>query len=1210
VNERQNELGAVLAEVRRRWNRRARLSAWTVGAAAATTMFAVGAFTVWLLASEGLALSFVVLLVTALVLVTLACAVWPTRRAPSDLQLARYIEERAGGLDDVVVTAVQHGQTGSPIARGLAHAAARSVDDVGLDRVISAEVLRRAAIGAAIATVALAVGFAAFAPTMGRGAAIAVAYVLPARLLIDVTPGTSKVRAGSPLTITARVRGLDAGLVPELKHGSGEDAGTVRMTPAADGSFTATFDRVTTSFPYFVIAGPARSDEFAIEVIRPARVTRIDVRYTYPQGLGLEPRVEEDRGDIYGPAGTTVDLTVTTDKPVARGAITMADGGTLALGAGAQVLTVSMPIRADGSYRVALTDVDGLENPGDTEYFIRMLNDRPPDVRVMRPGGDKQVSPLEEVTIEARADDDFGVAALEIVFQVPGRKDTVVPFQTGRAVTASGQHMVQLEDLGVKPGDFVTYYARARDVGQGRRGTETRSDIFFLEVKPFEEVFVAAQSQAMGMQGGGSQLEDLAEAQKEIIAATWKLDARARRARDAGSAKDIKSVAEAQTELRARASEAAGDVSAAMADPRRRRMRPGQASAPGGDDPMARAVEAMGRAAGALDKLKTADALPFEMAALEQLLKADSDVQRRQVSRQQAGGNGSNRQQPDISTLFDQQLRKQQETNYETPNDTETREEEKPEDDPLARLRELARRQEALQRAQQDLARSRDRLSEDDVKRQLERLTREQQQLTEQANDLSKQMQQSSPQRSADEQQRQQGAKSQQQSSSNGGSQSQQSGSQGQSSSSRRLKEIAEQMKNAASDLRRQDPDQASARSGEAVEQLRDLSRQMERARPDERRRAMGDLQFEARQLADAERRLANETERLAPGTGADETRRRLAAEQERLADRTDRLRDAARQMSEPAAGGTGDQSESEARQAAQQAARDLERERLSERMRAAAEAIRKPGSAGGQGSQGREMARALDRIAGQLGSAAGTSDQETERLSEQLARTSELRDQIGELERTIEALDREARQGQQGGRPQSDAQGQRRPSGQQGQQSPQGQQGQQGEPGQQAGQEAGQASSQSSPSAQQGQSGREGSTGEQGGADGGRGGQLARLQREASDRMREAQRTAGELRQQNPDMRNSPATPEDWYPSLSAPGTESFKQDFTKWESLKKNLLMALERTESRLASQLREREGRERLNVGGHQGVSDEYREMVDRYYQSLASPRKPPR
>ena len=164
----------------------------------------------------------------------------------------------------------------------------------------------------------------------------------------------------------------------------------------------------------------------------------------------------------------------------------------------------------------------------------------------MRPGGDRQVTPLEEVVIAASADDDFGLAALDIVFQVPGQKDTVLPIPTGRAVAAAGEHLIQLEALGVTPGDFVTYYARARDVGQGRRGTESRSDIFFLEVKPFEETFTAAQSQAMGMAGGSPDVQELAEAQKQIIAATWKLDARARRARDARSEADIRAVAEAQ----------------------------------------------------------------------------------------------------------------------------------------------------------------------------------------------------------------------------------------------------------------------------------------------------------------------------------------------------------------------------------------------------------------------------------------------------------------------------------------------------------------------------------------------------------------------------------------------------------------------------------------------------------------------------------------
>ena len=64
-------------------------------------------------------------------------------------------------------------------------------------------------------------------------------------------------------------------------------------------------------------------------------------------------------------------------------------------------------------------------------------------------------------------------------------------------------------------------------------------------------------------------------------------------------------------------------------------------------------------------------------------------------------------------------------------------------------------------------------------------------------------------------------------------------------------------------------------------------------ARGVERRRAAGDLQLEARQIADAERRLGNEASRTAAGEAGEDARRKLAAEQERLADRTERLGDA-----------------------------------------------------------------------------------------------------------------------------------------------------------------------------------------------------------------------------------------------------------------------------------------------------------------------------
>ena len=199
------------------------------------------------------------------------------------------------------------------------------------------------------------------------------------------------------------------------------------------------------------------------------------------------------------------------------------------------------------------------------------------------------------------------------------------------------------------------------------------------------------------------------------------------------------------------------------------------------------------------------------MDALNQLLKAAAEIRRRQVMRQQAqgGGGNGNRQTPDLSTLFDQELRKQQQTNYETPTSSETKGEEKKADDPLDAIcasSRAGRRRSARQ--QHDLAQNRERLAEDELKRQLERLTREQNELRQQAEELAQQMQ-AVPSAGA--------------------------GSRGRAArapgpTARRCGSISEEMRNAASDLRRQDPQQASARGDRALQQLRNLERQMQGA--------------------------------------------------------------------------------------------------------------------------------------------------------------------------------------------------------------------------------------------------------------------------------------------------------------------------------------------------------------------------------------------
>ena len=81
------------------------------------------------------------------------------------------------------------------------------------------------------------------------------------------------------------------------------------------------------------------------------------------------------------------------------------------------------------------------------------------------------------------------------------------------------------------------------------------------------------------------------------------------------------------------------------------------------------------------------------------------------------------------------------------------------------------------------------------------------------------------------------------------------------------MRDVSDEMRNAASELRRQDPGQASARGNRALEKLRELQQQLESAaRPDDRRRALGEMQLEARQLADAQRQIASELGKTAPG--------------------------------------------------------------------------------------------------------------------------------------------------------------------------------------------------------------------------------------------------------------------------------------------------------------------------------------------------------
>lgn len=658
-----------------------------------------------------------------------ARVLWPLRRPPSDDRVARFVEERCPDLEDRVASAAALAASGPAAGFGellLADAAER-LRGVDLARVVPPARVRRAAARGFLALAALAAVAVVGSAPLSRVVGAAWLHVLPSGVELLVDPGDFRLVAGQPFRVRARFSGAGGTLgrtPPVLSVLDGMAPRQIHMRPAG-GGWLAEFPSVARSFRYRVAAGALARRDYLVEALSPPRVTRIDVEYTYPAFTGLAPRVEEAGGDVFAPAGAVARLVVHTDKPVVRGELALSDGRRLALDdAGDGRRAAVLAVEGDGRYSVRVVDAHGLSNLDPGDYVVRAAADRPPAVRVVRPGGDREVTPLEEVTVEVRAGDDHAVDRLDLVYTVVGREDRVLPFDIPeRAAAVAGSRTLFVEDLAVEPGDVITYFARARDAGPAGASNEARSDLYFLEVRPFDNAFEEALSQG----GAGPQAVEmgrLAALQKQIIVATWRLDQRP----GGGRAEDVRTVAEAQAGLRDTTAAAAGNMTPGRGRPADAGVGPRGAADDGDAEAQGRAlaaaVEAMDAASAALDAQDTASALPHETDALNRLLTAQAAVRRRQVSMQPGGGSGG-QAQLDLSALFDRELRREQETSFETGGQLG---EAQPDDDRevLDRLRELARRQERINR---DLRSPSEAGGEEERRRRLERLQREQQTL-------------------------------------------------------------------------------------------------------------------------------------------------------------------------------------------------------------------------------------------------------------------------------------------------------------------------------------------------------------------------------------------------------------------------------------------------------------------------------------------------
>ncbi|MFQ5742087.1 MAG: hypothetical protein ACE5HV_00715 [Acidobacteriota bacterium] len=685
----------------------------------------------------------------------------PLSQKVADERVALYIEENEPAIQAEILSAVeigqrQRGRDYSPaLVQRLIASAVERCQNIEFGRRVERGKLRKSSTVLASAASLILVA-AVLSPAFLRlGAPLllmpwsSTAFANPYG--IDVLPGDAQVTKGSDQLVSANLVGFDSDRV-EIAVKTAETGEWERWpmsTEEENDEYVFMLFGLEKRTEYFIEASGVRSPIFRLDALDLPYVQRIDLEYHFPDYSGLSPRLVEDGGDISALRGTEVSLRITPTFPVPAGRIIFEPDTTatespasepieLAVSESGTLETFLIILEA-GTYRIELEGFNGSLVKASPDYFVEVLTDQPPTIFFDTPGRDTQVSPVDESFVELVAEDDYGLANLELVYSVNGGATQTLSLYQAQAHDKPGQeltasHTFYLEEEELEPGDFLSYYARATDNHGDQQPNTTTTDIYFMEVRPFSREY--RQGQQGGGGGAGGQVDAaFAARQKQIVLATFKVI----RDRDTYSNQqyesDLATLAMTQDRLRQQVELVLGRTT------QRGVLQPGSDFQKLADQLRAAMAE-MQPAHDSLAQQDPKSALPPEQRALQHLQRAEALIRQVQVNfgRGGGGGGGQSGVNEDLADLLDLEMEKLR-NQYETVQRGQRQQLDEQLDEARQRLEELARRQQQQNERSQRLANLPSNLSggngggqrqlaaqAEDLARQLERLSREQSQ--------------------------------------------------------------------------------------------------------------------------------------------------------------------------------------------------------------------------------------------------------------------------------------------------------------------------------------------------------------------------------------------------------------------------------------------------------------------------------------------------
>lgn len=440
---------------------------------------------------------------------------FPMIRPRSDLHLARRLERRFSGLDDRLTMALQlwrqreaRASYASPVLLDAA-----IVSTIGATRTVDFteaadhQRIRRALnmLGGTVVfgSMLFTLLYGSFSGALERLSHPLTDFPVPQRTFIAVEPGHIEVPAGSHVTITASL----SGEIPEkatlhLSSDTRKPLKEIALTPLDATTFSTTLRDLRNSLVYDVEAGDAVSDEYEITVIDRPTIASLQLTYHYPEYTRLAPKTTADgTGDIIAVKGTRVTVQVEANQSLASADMVMSDAARkMPMTVSDRKAIATIHVLRDQRYHLELRNTEYAPGVDPPQYQITALPDRSPDVRIVAPGRDTNLTENMMLPLLISATDDFGFSSMNLVYwKRPEGKERrkFIPVDS-KATVLSTPYVWDLSNAGLFPEDILSYYVEVFDndaVSGPKRAVSQTFTVRFPSVVEIYKELEAEQTQ-------------------------------------------------------------------------------------------------------------------------------------------------------------------------------------------------------------------------------------------------------------------------------------------------------------------------------------------------------------------------------------------------------------------------------------------------------------------------------------------------------------------------------------------------------------------------------------------------------------------------------------------------------------------------------------------------------------------------------------------